>query len=92
MDAISIWERPTEIEVRAVPGHWEGDLIGGPKSTHMGTLVERHSHFTTLIKVPSKDAAVVVAALSRERIRWAREYWIPAMRRTKRLNRGLAAK
>jgi len=65
VDAISIRERPAEIEDRAVPGHWEGDLISGSKNSHMVTLVERHSRFTTLIKVPSKDTAVVVAALSR---------------------------
>jgi len=64
-DAISIRERPAEIEDRAVPGHWEGDLISGSKNSHMVTLVERHSRFTALIKVPSKDTAVVVAALSR---------------------------
>jgi IS30 family transposase len=66
VDAISIRERPAEIEDRAIPGHWEGDLIGGSKNSHMVTLVERHSRFTTLIKVPSKDTAVVVAALSRQ--------------------------
>jgi len=66
VDAISIRERPAEIQDRAVPGHWEGDLISGSKNSHMVTLVERHSRFTTLIKVPSKDTAVVVAALSRQ--------------------------
>jgi IS30 family transposase len=65
-DAISIRERPAEVEDRAVPGHWEGDLLSGSKNSHMVTLVERHSRFTTLIKVPSKDTAVVVAALSRQ--------------------------
>jgi len=66
VEAISIRERPAEIEDRAVPGHWEGDLISGSKNSHMVTLVERHSRFTTLVKVPSKDTAVVVAALSRK--------------------------
>jgi len=66
VDAISIRERPAEIEDRAVPGHWEGDLISGSKNSHMVTLVERHSRFAMLIKVPSKDTAVVVAALSRQ--------------------------
>ena len=64
-DAISIRERPAEVEDRAVPGHWEGDLLSGSKNSHMVTLVERHSRFAMLIKVPSKDTAVVVAALSR---------------------------
>jgi len=66
VDAISIRERPAEIEDRAVPGHWEGDLIGGTKNSHIATLVERHSRFTALVKVRSKDTAVVVAALSRQ--------------------------
>jgi IS30 family transposase len=64
VDAISIRERPAEIEDRAIPGHWEGDLLSGSKNSHIATLVERHSRFTMLIKVPSKDTAVVVAALS----------------------------
>jgi IS30 family transposase len=57
VDAISIRERPAEVEDRAVPGHWEGDLLSGSKISHLVTLVERHSRFTTLIKVPSKDTA-----------------------------------
>ncbi len=65
VEAISIRERPAEIEDRAIPGHWEGDLISGTKNSHIVTLVERHSRFTTLIKVPSKETTVVVAALSR---------------------------
>jgi IS30 family transposase len=64
-EAISIRERPAEIQDRAIPGHWEGDLIGGSKNSHVVTLVERHSRFTALVKVPSKDTAVVVAALTR---------------------------
>src|SRR6266853_580602 len=64
-DAISIRERPAEVEDRAIPGHWEGDLLSGSRNSHIVTLVERHSRFTTLIKVPSKDTAVVVAALTR---------------------------
>src|SRR3984893_12093641 len=64
VDAISIRERPAEIEDRAIPGHWEGDLLGGTNNSHIATLVERHSRFTTLVKVPSKDTAAVVAALS----------------------------
>jgi IS30 family transposase len=65
VDAISIRERPAEIEDRAIPGHWEGDLLGGTKNSHIATLVERHSRFVALVKVPSKDTAAVVAALSR---------------------------
>src|SRR6267378_6231770 len=66
VDAISIRERPAEIEDRAIPGHWEGDLIGGTKNSHIATLVERHSRFTALVKVRSKDTAAVVAALSQQ--------------------------
>ena len=65
IDAISIRERPAEAADRAIPGHWEGDLLSGGKNSHMVTLVERHSRFLMLIKVPSKDTAVVVAALSK---------------------------
>src|SRR5271163_4146233 len=57
-DAISIRERPAEVEDRAVPGHWEGDLLSGSRNSHIVTLVERHSRFAMLIKVPSKDTAV----------------------------------
>src|SRR5881396_3320353 len=66
VEAISIRERPAEIEDRAIPGHWEGDLLSGSRNSHIATLVERHSRFTALVKVPSKDTAVVVAALSRQ--------------------------
>jgi len=65
VDAISIRERPLEVEDRAVPGHWEGDLLSGAKNSYIATLVERHSRFAMLIKVPGKDTEVVVAALSR---------------------------
>jgi hypothetical protein len=54
-----------EAEDRAIPGHWEGDLLAGGKNSYIATLVERHSRFLMLIKVPSKDTAVVVAALSK---------------------------
>lgn len=65
VEAISIRERPAEAEDRAIPGHWEGDLLAGGKNSYIATLVERHSRFLMLIKVPSKDTAVVVAALSK---------------------------
>jgi IS30 family transposase len=65
-DAISIRERPAEVEDRAIPGHWEGDLIGGTKNSHIATWVERHSRLTALVRVRSKDASAVVAALSRQ--------------------------
>ena len=64
VDAISIRERPAEVEDRAIPGHWEGDLLRGARNSHIATLVERHSRFVMLIKVPSKETEAVVAALS----------------------------
>src|SRR5580700_5786015 len=64
VDAISIRERPAEVEDRAIPGHWEGDLLRGAGNSHLATLVERHSRFCMLVKVPGKDTATVVAALS----------------------------
>ena len=65
VDAISIRERPAEAEDRAVPGHWEGDLLCGGKNTYIATLVERHTRFVMLIKVPGKDTAGVVSELSK---------------------------
>jgi IS30 family transposase len=64
VDAISIRERPAEVEDRAIPGHWEGDLLRGARNSHVATLVERHSRFCMLVKVLGKDTATVVAALS----------------------------
>jgi IS30 family transposase len=54
VDAISIRDRPAEVEDRAIPGHWEGDLLAGTGNSHIATLVERRSRFTILVKVPSK--------------------------------------
>ena len=65
IDAISISARPAEIEDRAVPGHWEGDLISGSKNTHMATLVERTSRYVMLVKVAGKDTQSVVGALTK---------------------------
>jgi IS30 family transposase len=62
-DAISIRERPAAVEDRAIPGHWEGDLIAGSRNSYIATLVERHSRYVLLIKVANKDTESVVTAL-----------------------------
>jgi len=64
VDAISIRERPAEIEDRAIPGHWEGDLIMGSKNSAIATVVERHSRFTVLCKVSNKTTIAVVQSLT----------------------------
>lgn len=66
VDMVSIRERPAEAEDRAVPGHWEGDMLTGANDTHIATLVERHSRFTMLVKLKRKDSATVVAALAEQ--------------------------
>jgi IS30 family transposase len=64
VDAVSIRERPAEAEDRAVPGHWEGDLLSGSNNSHIATLVERHSRFVMLIKLAGKDTTSLVTALT----------------------------
>jgi len=84
VDAISIRERPAEVEDRAVPGHWEGDLLRGGGNIHVITLVERQSRFCVLVKVSGKDTATVVTAL----IQYVRQ--LPAaLRRSLTWDRGL---
>ena len=63
---VSIRERPASVEDRAVPGHWEGDLIGGSKNSYIATLVERHSRYVMLAKVKNKDTESVVTALIKQ--------------------------
>ena len=65
-DAISISQRPASVEDRAVPGHWEGDLIAGSNGSHIATLVERHTRYVMLAKIDGKDSATVVAALIKQ--------------------------
>jgi len=65
-NAISISERPASVEDRAVPGHWEGDLLCGSKNSFIVTLVERHSRYVMLAKVPNRDTQTVVNALIRQ--------------------------
>ena len=75
LDMVSIRERPAEAEDRAVPGHWEGDLLIGGNDTQIATLVERHSRFTILVKLPRKDSTTVVTALAEHIRRLPEELW-----------------
>ena len=74
-DAVSISERPASVEDRAVPGHWEGDLIGGSKNSYIATLVERHSRYVMLVKVANKDTGSVVTALIKSAQKLPRELY-----------------
>ncbi len=65
-DTISIRERPADVEDRAVPGHWEGDLIAGSGNSFIATLVERHTRYVMLAKVGNKDSHSVVQALIKQ--------------------------
>ena len=83
VDAISIREGPAEAEDRAVPGHWEGDLLAGSRNSHIATLGERHSRFVMLVKVASKDTTTVVAAPSKHVLKLP-----PILRHSLTWNRG----
>jgi len=62
-DMVSISERPASVEDRALPGHWEGDLIAGSKNTYIATLVERHTRYVMLMKVSDSKTETVINAL-----------------------------
>lgn len=74
-DAVSISERPASVEDRAVPGHWEGDLIGGSKNSYIATLVERQSRYVMLVKVANKDTESVITALIKQSKRLPKELY-----------------
>ena len=65
-DPVSIRQRPAAVEDRAVPGHWEGDLLSGSKNSYIATLVERHTRYVMLAKVANKDTQSVVSALIKQ--------------------------
>ena len=82
-DAVSIRERPASVEDRAVPGHWEGDLLVGTHGSYLATLVERTSRFVLLAKVASKDTTEVITALTKQALKLPEE-----LRRSLTLDRG----
>ena len=69
VDGVSISERPAEIEDRAIPGHWEGDLIVGSQNSYIATVVERSTRYTVLVKVKGKSTDRVVSALTKQMLK-----------------------
>jgi IS30 family transposase len=74
-NTVSIRERPAEAADRAVPGHWEGDLICGSNNSQIATLVERHTRLVMLVRVPSKDTKTVINALIKQAHKLPRELY-----------------
>jgi len=74
-NTVSIRERPAEADDRAVPGHWEGDLLCGSNNSQIATLVERHTRLVMLVRVPSKDTKTVVNALIKQAHKLPRELY-----------------
>jgi len=74
-DTVSIRERPAEAEDRAVPGHWEGDLLFGSKNSQIATLVERHTRYVLIARVKSKDTETVINALIKQAHKLPRELY-----------------
>ena len=73
---MSISQRPAAVEDRAVPGHWEGDLLSGSKNSYIATLVERHTRYVMLAKVANKDTQTVVSALIKQAKKLPNELYI----------------
>ena len=74
-NAVSIRERPAEVEDRAVPGHWEGDLLFGSNNSQIATLVERHTRYVMIARVKGKDTETVINALIRQAHKLPRELY-----------------
>jgi len=74
-DTVSISERPASVEDRAVPGHWEGDLIIGSRNSQIATLVERKTRYVMLAKVNGKDTETVINALIKQARKLPRELY-----------------
>jgi IS30 family transposase len=74
-NTVSIRERPAAVEDRAVPGHWEGDLIFGTNNSQIATLVERHTRYVMLAKVSGKDTETVINALIKQAHKLPRELY-----------------
>ena len=74
-DAVSIRERPASVEDRALPGHWEGDLLIGGNNSQIATLVERHTRYVMLTKVAGKDSETVINALIKQAHKLPRELY-----------------
>lgn len=75
VDAVPISERPAEVSDRAVPGHWEGDLLCGTKESQIVTLVERQTRYVMLVRVSRKDTETVIKALTRHAQKLPRELY-----------------
>ena len=74
-DTVSIRERPASVEDRALPGHWEGDLVFGSTNSQIATLVERHTRYVMLARVKSKDSETVINALIKQAHKLPRELY-----------------